>query len=77
VLSNGNLALFDNGHYLIPQYSSYVEYEIDEQNFTATLVRRYSRNGTIYSQARGGVAGEPAWVEVQWYYNNAILDNRF
>ena len=40
VLSNGNLALFDNGHFLIPQYSSYVEYEIDEQNFTATLVRR-------------------------------------
>ena len=55
VLSNGNLALFDNGHFLIPQYSSYVEYEIDEQNFTATLVRRYSRNGTIYSQSRGGV----------------------
>jgi hypothetical protein len=55
VLSNGNLALFDNGHLLIPQYSSYVEYEIDVQNFTATLIRRYSRNGTIYSQSRGGV----------------------
>ncbi|RKY97717.1 MAG: hypothetical protein DRQ13_04375, partial [Ignavibacteriae bacterium] len=55
VLSNGNLALFDNGHLLIPQYSSYVEYDIDEQNFTATLIRRYSRNGTIYSPSRGGV----------------------
>ena len=55
LLSNGNLALFDNGHMLIPQYSSYVEYEIDEQNFTATLIRRYSRNGTIYSQSRGSV----------------------
>jgi len=55
VLSNGNLALFDNGHLLIPQYSSYVEYDIDEQNFTATLIRRYSRNGTIYSLSRGGV----------------------
>jgi len=55
LLSNGNLALFDNGHLLIPQYSSFVEYEIDEQNFTATLIRRYSRNGTIYSQSRGGV----------------------
>ncbi len=55
VLSNGNLALFDNGHMLIPQYSSYVEYEIDEQNFTATLIRRYSRNSTIFSQSRGGV----------------------
>ncbi len=25
----------------------------------------------------GGVPGEPAWVEVQWYYNNTVLDNRF
>ena len=55
MLSNGNLALFDNGHFLVPQYSSYVEYDIDEQNFTATLIRRYSRNGTIYSPTRGGL----------------------
>ena len=55
ILSNGNLALFDNGHLLIPQYSSYVEYEIDENSLTATLIRRYSRNGTIYSQTRGGM----------------------
>lgn len=27
--------------------------------------------------AGGGVPGEPAWVEVQWYYNETILDNRF
>jgi hypothetical protein len=25
----------------------------------------------------GGVIGEPAWVEVQWYYNKTVLDNRF
>jgi len=25
----------------------------------------------------GGVPGEPAWVEVQWYYNETMLDNRF
>lgn len=25
----------------------------------------------------GGVPGEPAWVEVLWYYNNAVLDKRF
>jgi len=55
VLSNGNIVIFDNGFSLIPEYSSYVEYEIDEQNYTATLVRRYSRNGTIFSAKRGGV----------------------
>jgi len=25
----------------------------------------------------GGVPGEPAWIEVQWYYNDTQLDNRF
>jgi PEGA domain len=25
----------------------------------------------------GGVPGEPAWVEVQWYYNETELDERF
>ena len=25
----------------------------------------------------GGVPGVPAWVEVQWYYNDIPLDNRF
>lgn len=25
----------------------------------------------------GGVPGEPAWLEVQWYYNETQLDNRF
>lgn len=25
----------------------------------------------------GGVPGEPKWVQVQWYYNNVLLDRRF
>jgi len=25
----------------------------------------------------GGFPGDPAWVEVQWYYNNTVLDERF
>ena len=25
----------------------------------------------------GGVPGEPAWIEVQWIYNDTLLDNRF
>lgn len=41
----------------------------------------YDHDGN-YSKLRivnwgGGVIGEPAWVEVQWYYNNTVLDNRF
>jgi len=53
--SNGNIYLFDNGRYLIPEYSSYVEYEIDENNLTATLIRRYSRSESIFTPSRGGV----------------------
>ena len=59
LLSNGNIALFDNGLFLIPEYSSYVEYELDEQNHTATLIRRYSRNGSIFSAKKGGVQELP------------------
>jgi hypothetical protein len=59
VLSNGNIALFDNGLYLIPEYSSYVEYELDEQNHTATRIRRYSRYGSIFSAKKGGVQELP------------------
>jgi len=50
--SNGNLMMFDNGH---PQFSSYVEYKLNEDSLTATLVRRFSRNESVYSESRGGV----------------------
>ena len=53
--SNGNLMLFDNGHYRYPQFSSYVEYKLDEDSLTATLVRRYSRNNTLYTESRGSI----------------------
>ena len=55
LLTNGNIIMFDNGHYLIPEYSSVVEYEIDELNFTATLVRRYTRNESVFSRVLGSV----------------------
>jgi hypothetical protein len=25
----------------------------------------------------GGIPGVPKWIEIQWYYNNTALDNRF
>ncbi len=55
----GNLILFDNGVRLEPQYSSLVEYALDEDSLTATLVRRFSRNETVWSRIRGGVQGLP------------------
>ena len=53
--SNGHLAFFDNGKYLIPAYSSFVEYVLDEQDLKAWLFRRYSRNETVFTSSRGGV----------------------
>lgn len=55
----GNLILFDNGVRLEPQYSSLVEYKLDEDSLTATLIRRFSRNESIWSRVRGGVQGLP------------------
>jgi hypothetical protein len=31
----------------------------------------------IVSFGGTGTLGDPAWVKVQWYYNNTALDNRF
>ncbi len=47
VLPNGNYTLFDNGNFLNPPYSRALEYEIDEQTLTATLVWKYA-SSTFY-----------------------------
>jgi hypothetical protein len=31
----------------------------------------------IITRGGGGGPGDPSWVDVQWYYNNILLDNRF
>lgn len=40
-LPNGNIQLFDNGVEHSPQFSSVIEYEVDEVEMTATLVSRF------------------------------------
>ena len=41
ILPNGNLILFDNGLFHVPQFSRAVEYRLDATNKTATLVWSY------------------------------------
>jgi hypothetical protein len=48
-LDNGNILLFDNGNYHTPRFSSAVEYTIDEDLMTATLVKRYRPYFDIYA----------------------------
>lgn len=53
-LKNGNLTLFDNGNFHDVQVSKSLEYEIDEQNLTASLVWEYGNDPAIYSSSKGG-----------------------
>jgi hypothetical protein len=50
-------------------------------NMDSNYVFLYDHDGH-YSKLKivnrgGGVAGEPFWIQVQWYYNNTVLDKRF
>jgi len=51
-IDNGNLTLFDNGDLSNPQYSSSLEYALDELNKTASLVWSYNDN-EYYTGAMG------------------------
>jgi hypothetical protein len=51
-LPNGNITLFDNGNLLMPRYSSSLEYYLDEQNKTATLIWEY-HDQSVYSFGMG------------------------
>ena len=53
ILTNGNITLFDNGNQHPAQYSRGVEYSLDLQNKTATLVWEYRHDPDIFSRAMG------------------------
>ena len=59
VLPNGHLTLFDNGTQHSPEYSRGVEYSLDEQNKTATMVWDYRHSPDIYADAMGSVERLP------------------
>jgi len=52
-LQNGNIILYDNGNNHTPPYSRAIEYALDEQNMTATLVWQYRNNPDIFGPAMG------------------------
>ena len=59
VLANGNITIFDNGNQHSPNYSRGVEYKLDVQNKTATLVWEYRHTPDIYNSAMGSVERLP------------------
>ncbi|MHB8580719.1 MAG: aryl-sulfate sulfotransferase [Ignavibacteriaceae bacterium] len=52
---NGDITLFDNGNQHTPLYSRAAEYQLDEQNKTATLVWEYRHSPDIFNFAMGSV----------------------
>ncbi len=57
--SNGNISIFDNGVFHANAVSSAVEYKLDESKKTATLIRRYAHDNTIFSPTEGSVQELP------------------
>ncbi len=54
-IPNGNITLFDNGNFHSPQFSRAVEYKLDEENKTVTLVWQYRNTPDNYGVAMGYV----------------------
>jgi hypothetical protein len=52
---NGNYTLFDNGNFHVPKFSRAVEYKIDGQMKTATLLWQFRHTPDIYTFAMGSV----------------------
>ncbi len=53
ILDNGNLLLYDNGHYHSPPESRAAEYALDPVNMTATLVWEYRHTPGIFTPILG------------------------
>lgn len=58
-IENGNITLFDNGNYNVPQVSRAVEYALDETQKTLQLVWQYHNTPDIYGAAMGFVQRLP------------------
>lgn len=58
-LPNGDVTMFDNGNYHTPQFSRAVEYQIDGQQKTATMVWQFRNAPDTYGLAMGYVQRLP------------------
>ncbi len=54
-IANGDFTIFDNGNYHAPPFSRAVEYVLDEQHMTATLVWQFLHGFSVFGSAMGYV----------------------
>ena len=59
VQPNGHYTLFDNGNGLQPEYSRALEYVLDEEHLTATLVWEYRNTPDTFSDSMGNAQRRP------------------
>jgi hypothetical protein len=58
-IDNGNFTIFDNGNFHAPPFSRAVEYKLDEQAKTATLVWQFRHTPDVYANSMGSVERLP------------------
>jgi hypothetical protein len=58
-LDNGSLILFDNGKMSESEYSRGIEYMLDEENFTVTLINEYKHDSDILVPLMGHIQRLP------------------
>lgn len=76
-LPNGNITLFDNGNFHVPQFSRVVEYRLDETLMTAELVWEYRHTPDIYAFATGNAQRLPNGnTLISWGTTNRIMEVR-
>ncbi|MBK7201959.1 aryl-sulfate sulfotransferase [Candidatus Amarolinea dominans] len=59
VQPNGHYTLYDNGNHLNPEYSRALEYVLDEEHLTATLVWEYRNTPDTYGDSMGNAQRRP------------------
>jgi hypothetical protein len=73
-LPNGHITLYDNGNEHNPKFSRAVEYVLDEQNKTATLVWEYRHSPILWGSATGFVQRlADGSTLVDWGFTNPNL----
>ena len=82
-LSNGNILIFDNGNLHDPQFSSAVEYSLDLDNMTASLVKRYRHTPDAFAPRDGSsqrlpagntiITWGPAWPAVTEFHPDGTM----
>jgi hypothetical protein len=73
-IESDSYTLFDNGNFHSPPHSTGKEFELDQDNLTATLIKTFDHDPVIYINAMGGMQRmDNGTTIINWTRNNTIL----